>query len=259
MPSVGTITFSQRQGTGWRWLLPHDEYDVPIDPNHLDNKVRRLRLRSLGNKLEVYEHIGFLRWFGFNAINLTSTTWPPHDSCGNIFWQALKAQSVVDTSRELPWYTVKEPITWKYPARRHGNLSWTTLHPSTEKQVKIYIECNYHGIGQAKAEFVFPNDSLLEEICTIPSPGLSLRMKGALWCAKKLLGWPHFHHVTWPNGDSQQTLQLFMKHRALDILGAMSLLCKDGLLAGRIESRCSGHRADCNVAKLAFPRLVLLP
>lgn len=242
----GELIFRPTQATGWWWSTGNDF--VPIIPAIIDNKVRRLRLLSGNKKLEVYEHIGVLRWFGLCQVAIkSSSSWPPHFGSGLALWRAIEPFCSVANQEEIPWYTVKEPIRWEYPELRHGLRAFTEILPNDKPMIELDVTYSYPGVGTGTRHFCLPDNGALKEICTYPSQGLSWG-NYYLSLVATFFGWPNHNAVTWRQEYApEETLRRFILHRAADLLGGLSLLCQDGLLAARVVSHCSGHKADTEV------------
>lgn len=130
----GNVVFSPLiEKSNW-WFWKTDWGSVRIEPEIIDRKTRRLRLSYENQKMEIFEHIGVLRWFGLCGVSIKSTPWPPY--CGNssAFWQALKPFCRVDASEEIKWYTLRKPVRWVYPMPRSNQRAFTEISRSTKKK-----------------------------------------------------------------------------------------------------------------------------
>ena len=226
---------------GWRWKTKNGV--VLISPSIVQRKMRRFKIYSGSEKIEVFEHIGLLRYFGLCNLMIESSPWPPYYGSGFKFWEAIKPFCSIDNSSEIPWYTIKTPVRWAYPKSRNGYRAFTEIQPNKNKRLEIEVIYSLPG-GVYTQCFSFPDDKLLEKICQYNSQGLS---DFSYYMAKviSLFGWPHFEHIAWRHQLTQENaLKCFTIHRAADLLGALCLLCRDGLLSAKIISRCSGHEAD---------------
>lgn len=254
----GKLTFYPLDSkNGWMWRSK-ESFLISINPAIVDNKVRRTRLYFQGRKLQIYEHIGVLRWFGLCGVSIESTLWPPYYGRAFEFWQAIKPLCEVDTSKDINWYTVREPVKWTYPKPRNNQTAFTEIRPNAKKELKMKITCNYPGMGAWTSYFSFPNNEKLEELCLAYGQGWPPYLYHFSKIASKC-GWPHHKASTWvqEHGKGLITLEQFINHRAADLLGALSLLCRDGLLSASVTSICSGHEADINAIiradKLLYP------
>lgn len=230
---------------GWQWIWWNKSLPISIDPAIINIKARRTMLCFEGKKLQVYEHIGVLRWFGLCGVSVESTSWPPYYDRSFEFWQAIKPFCKEDTSKEINWYTLRKSVRWTYPKLRNNQTAFTEIRPSTKKELKIEIMCNYPGLGAWTNYFSFPNNEELEKLCLAYGPGWPPYLYHFSKIASKC-GWPHHRAFTWVQEHEKGliTLEQFINHRAADLLGALSLLCRDGLLSADVTSVCSGHEAD---------------
>lgn len=241
----GKLTFYPLESkNGWMWRSKKS-FLVSINSAIVDIKTRRTRLYFQGRKLQIYEHIGPLRWFGLCGVSIESTPWPPY--YGRVFelWEAIKPYCKEDTSKDINWYTVREPVKWIYPNPRNGQIAFTEIRPNTGKELKMKITCNYPGMGVWTMFFSFPNNKELEELCLARNQGWPPYLYHFSKIASKC-GWPHHRTSTWIQEHEKGLiiLEQFINHRAADLLGSLSLLCRDGLLSANVTSICSGHEAD---------------
>jgi hypothetical protein len=254
----GKIAFMPADNFGeWTWQIDRKRF-LQINPRIVDTSTRRLRLidseGGSDKKFEVYEHTGALRFTGLGNVLVSSSKWPPCFGRTIEQWQALKP-ACRETSRDLSWYTPKRSFSWVYPRKRNGSVGFTEIHPSAEPKLSLEITCTYPGVGELVQDFTFPNLKLLEEIFAVHTQGWPRKL---YWPARvgALLGIPLYRTSNWPQEHaSEDLIRLYIYHRALDLLGALSLLCLDGMFAGRVVSHCSGHEADLHVVKAAFPFL----
>ena len=242
----GKITFHPSGSRdGWIWWV-RNSFNTSISPAIIDKKARRTRLYCQGKKLQIFEHIGALRFFGLCRVYIESTTWPPYHGRSIELWQAIRKHCKEDTSEEINWYALRKPVRWTYPKPRNSKIAFTEIRPSTKKQLRLKIMCSYPGLQSCQLEFSFPNRDVLEELCRVHSPGWPPILYHLLK-VPSLFGWPHYKKIFWPQDYSKTEASIkLVHHRALDLLGALSLLCRDGLLSADVTSICSGHEADIN-------------
>jgi hypothetical protein len=222
-----------------------------ITPSLVDRKFRRIRLICPGRKLEVFEHIGILRWVGLNAIVLSSDPWPPHFGNGLPLWEALRTHCQKDLSKTISWQTVVDPVKWVYPNLRGGKKGFTQIFPVNEQKLYLDVTFSYRPYGEITVNMVLPDElDKLEEVFKYPAQGTSAFLHKFLFRATSHFGWPKRSTITWPQDHSKEELmRRFVLHRVLDLLGGLSLLCGEGLFAGRVVSRYSGHQADIEAAR----------
>ncbi|MBZ9577595.1 UDP-3-O-acyl-N-acetylglucosamine deacetylase [Patescibacteria group bacterium] len=240
------LTFSPLNSRyGWVWQS-NRLFFISINPSIVDDKAWGTRLYFQGKKLQIFEHIGVLHWFGLCGLSIRSSSWPPYYGRSLEFWQAIKPYCEEDTSKEINWYTLRKPVRWTYPKPRNNQIAFTEIRPNTKKELKIEVTCNYSGMGAWTEYFSFPDDKELEQLCAVYNQGWPPILYYLLK-VPPFFGWPHHKTAIWvqERGKGLTTLRQFIKHRAADLLGTLSLLCRnDGLLSANVTSVCSGHKAD---------------
>jgi hypothetical protein len=243
-----SIGFYPSVGKNWSWKISPNQF-ITIRPSIVDAKKRRLTLSACGKKLEFYEHIGILRYFGLIGVQIQANQWPPFHGRALELWSELEQYSI---QKELcQRYTVSRPVCWAYSDKRGGHESFTEIAPSTDSSLTLDIFCSYPNLGTGSRTFSLPNLPLLKEMCATHSPGWPPWLHGLSRTAD-LLGWPHHKNITWGHEfENTSAIDKFILHRAQDILGALSLLCRDGIFVGHITSHCSGHQADLEAVKAA--------
>jgi len=229
----------------WIWWV-RNSFNISMSPAIVDKRARRIRLYFEGKKLQIFEHIGALRFFGLCGVYIESTPWPPYHGRSLELWQAIKDHCEEDTSKEINWYTITEPVRWTYSKLRNNQRAFTEIRPNTKKELKIKIMCSYPGLEACEVNFTFPNREILEELCSVYNPGWPPILYHLLK-VPSFFGWSHYKRVFWLQDYSKVEASVkFAHHRALDLLGALSLLCRDGLLSADVTSICSGYEADIN-------------
>ncbi len=230
---------------GWMWWSR--SFLISINSAIVDTKVRRVRLCFEGKKLQIFEHLGVLRWFGLCGLSIQSSPWPPYYGRSSEFWQAIKPFCEENKSEDIKWYTIREPVKWTYLKLRNNQAAFTEIYPNTRKELKVKIMCSYPGIGAWTDYFSFPNREILEELCT----AYNQCWPPYFYYFSKIASrgrWPHDKTFTLARVRGKQItiLKQFINHRVTDLLGTLSLLCRDGLLSADVTSICSGHEADVN-------------
>lgn len=236
----------------WRFDGGRGNVSLPITPDIVSCCKRRTRLFNFcpRRNLEIWEHLGVLRWFGLCGLIISSSPWPPYFGRPLEFWLAIKQECQEDNSGEIRWHTLKQTVGGRY----NDENRFTIIKPLSpnEQKLKVTIIIDYPGIGPYEMNFSLPNNQLLEEICSSYSPGWPPPLY-YLSKASSFFGWPHHNHTFWPGGHyREEALKNFAYHRAADLLGALSLLCHGkSLLAAQVISWCSGHLADLEAVKKA--------
>ena len=257
---TASITFMPIDAPGWYWKMP-DGSAIEIEPSMLRHNSRRLTLVHDNTKMEIFEHVGALRFMGLSGVLIESSPWPPYFGRTHELWQALKPQCK-ETDEPIRWVTPRAHTFWSYP-QTHRNLKcrFTEMWPNKTKRLKITIEIDYADLVKDEKVYDIPNKELLEQILQAHSQGWPSWLHGP----STLLEWfpfrPRHECITWPQEHPQKkTLRLFAEHRLLDLLGALSvLLPADTMLSGNIRSVCSGHEADYHVVEQIREKGGLVP
>lgn len=241
----GEITFSPSkcEWKGWRWKNGASEPNF-IFAQMLHHRARRTCLQGEKGEMNVFEHVGALRFFGLSQVTIASPKWPPHFGRGWELWQALSPHC--ERSRvDVPLYGVRRAVRGSYERPRGGYEAFTEIKPPTGPVLRLDITICYPGLGPTSATFEFPDERLLVKVIQAKSQGwppwLYYPARGAA-----VLGWPHLDKSAWPESDKggARVLDEFLLHRAHDLLGGLSVLCRDGYFVGDVVSVCSGHKAD---------------
>lgn len=216
-------------------------------PDLLRYKPRRVCLEYHGQKLEVFEHIGVLRWFGLDGVAIESTPWPPYHGRPYELWEKV-LEAVEEISGEhWKWFSISGSVG----AAHNSSLGYTEIKPHNERELYIKITSRYDGIGTEEMEFNYPED--------LPFLEIAMRAHALGWPiwtyylskAASVVWWPHHSKVTWlQEKGPDETLRLIVLHRLVDLLGPLSIAAPEGLLAAQIESFASGHRADVHALQL---------
>ncbi len=245
------IQFIPIEKPGWFWLFDHDlDLDgvIPITPDIVSYHFRRLTLEYGKHRLEIYEHIGPLRWLGLDGVIINSSTWPPYFGRVYEFWEAIKSYCQQDQNREIPWFTISKAIRYQYNDGRRND--YLEIQPFDQPHLNIIIISNYPKFGTEEIRECFP----------IVCPEFAFKAYTQGWptwiyhLSKffSLLGWPHHDHIYWPQENkSKRIIHQFAIHRLSDLLGALSLVHPSGFLAANVISYCAGHEADVALIKEA--------
>ncbi len=228
---------------GWFWRV--DGIDMPVDKRLVANKRNRITLVFGRRRLHVFEHLGALRFSGLDGIRIvTSDSWLPYDGCADMYWKACSPH--MEQAGELTPYAVRSPssVAMFEPFQRS-----VTLSPMPAYCLSVAIHIDYPGIGPHGESFSFPGTrfAAVARVKTQGYPASRIHLAELL----SLFGWPHRDNVIWPSEhDSRLVKRLFARHRALDVLGALSVLCPPGgILVGTYASWCAGHGQDVELVR----------
>lgn len=238
------VRLEPTQRRGWYWHV--NGLDVQITPELLETRKNRVILRWGDEQLHVFEHLGALRLAGLDNIRIVSKTrWLPYDGSAAIFWNACEPH--LSREGELVRYCVDTSVNEYEPNCKR----WVTFMPLNAHTLIVRAFIEYPRLGHLCIERVLPGDDIVSILRT-PTQGWPPSRR---WIAAvaSVFGWPHKKHVVWPHEHDTETLKLlFARHRILDILGTLSVLCPaGGFLVGRFESYCGGHKHDVALARRA--------
>jgi|GEM_PF-1119485 len=235
----------------WYWQFSSQERPLEISPDIVDSEKRRIRLIWGNHALEIFEHLGALR-HQLLGVTVSGTRWGPYAGSAAPYLRLLKDACVEYPEDRVRWHTVSEVIRHSYNSNRGGDeKAYTEIRPTNERRLCVTVTCAYKGLGSRTRIFHFSCPEELNMVYATPTQGWP-RRNYYLSRLASAARWPYHSEITWPQEHSRsETLDLFIQHRALDILGALSLLCRDGLFAANVTSYCSGHEADVQAVTCA--------
>ena len=257
--AFASITFTPTKEPGW--YLQTKEGLVPINSRIAYCKKGRIVISAFGTTINVWEHIGALRFMGISnvIVSIPKETkskpyWPPYLGGAGAYYRELRS-SIIETDEEIQFIKPSINCHWSYPSRRNGftavnqddcfsikaKSGWTPLQ-TTEKTIKLLDE-NFQTL-------------LTNEIFTARPQGYPHWAYYVAYCAE-IFGWGNFHYISWLKdaksfGQLQQLQQEWENHRLQDVLGAASLAHHDFLPYCRIHTEFGGHQSDVAAIKTAF-------
>lgn len=229
---------------GWYWQTR--SRIVPITAALLSRRRRRLTLEYEGERLNIIEHIACARFLGLDGIVIRCPSgWPPYDGSASALLRALRPH--LHGHGSLERYTSRS----SYHVSRGGNR-FVRLDSTCTDGLTLDVTVDYRGIGRESFEFDMTDPSELERIFVAPTQGWP-RYARIFAEIASIVGWPHKRSIWWPRkGEERETRLAFARHRALDMLGALALLCPPGgILVGRMASHKGGHALDLELVRRA--------
>lgn len=232
------IKFSAYEKTGWHWQCGNEV--VPITSDLASYQNRRITLRYKTYVLEIYEHIGALRWTGLDGIIVKSPKFPPYFGRVAETWNTLRP-CCKKTGDKISWVIPREAC---FHAEGDRSIS---ISPNGLDELIMSIFLDIKGIGSNVTTYKMPSplDSIFE--------ARALGQPNYFYYLSKFLrfwGWPHHENATWKQKDSpEELLQKISLHRVTDLLGALSLVTHDRLVSGETVSIKGGHRIDIEMIK----------
>jgi hypothetical protein len=223
---------------GWYWKC-RNEITIPINSDIARHRPRRITLEYKGNFLEMYEHIGVLRWTGLDGVVIESAKFPPYHGRTAELWDALK-KSCKKTRGEVPWIR---------PAK-----SYRVIHKKDKRSISItpvdqgliiIIILGAEVLGPKKTNYELPMP--LDEVFKTYTLGWPFY----LYYLSKLLGmlgWPHHKCLEWAQTNSREDLLTKISlHRLGDLLGGISLITHDHLISAKVISNRGRHKLDMDM------------
>lgn len=246
------IKFSPSVRPGWWWKTK--EGVIPINHKIAEKKHLQISLCSGSEFIAVWEHIGVLRFFGFDHVEVESSPWPPYDGSALIYYEHLKDKFILSGSN-IPWVMITEDVKSAYdPNKRDGYVKISPVLPGDRKvaDLCLNVEAGWPPLHNIKGTVFASDQEYLLSILGVKAQGYPHYLYGVAKIASRL-GWPHFNQLTWlKDHGPEKTAELFFSHRVLDLLGCMSLCSHQYLPVGYVESRFAGHEVDLIAVKECF-------
>jgi UDP-3-O-acyl-N-acetylglucosamine deacetylase len=210
--------------------------------------ANNLYAQSGSGSMHVLEHLMPLRWMGFDQICVSGSSWPPMYSTKE-YWNRIRFISVKNKNDYIESFSITNQAMFTNKNKdRMTSISFKKLEFAGDfESVSVLVEIDYPNIGFHKENYTLED---FWGIFGVYPQGYPLyRYYGCKFL--KLFGWPHFDKVVWPqNYTKEKTLELFSKHRALDIFGALALIDHKRLPSNiQVKSFCSGHKYDLEAIK----------
>jgi hypothetical protein len=253
-PSRLRLTPYSGMGTDWCWRT--DRFLVPITPLIANTRMRRVQLAHQDATFEIYEHLGCLQYTGLKSVAVTlEKGWPrgfpPYHGRAWEVWEKVYPHCI-SLDQPLPRYTVGREVHWDYPRNRRSQHSFIHLEPNNTGRLIVNIRVKYPGYGEKEKTFNLPDMNLLETAFKARTQGWPPAWKPFSRLGSLLGLWRNHPLIRWPRGKNDPSLlDDFILHRLQDILGTLSMLCRDGLFGATVTSRYAGHEADLAAAQEA--------
>ena len=223
--------------SGWSLMIGNKE--IPLSPEMLDGRWRRLALKHPRGTLHIPEHLLALR-FAVDGIRIVpSLAGLPYSGDGFIFWKHIRSR-IHQAGALVPCTVNAEVEGDSGPGRVVCFTPWDKEY----LELKIYID--YAGVGSGCFEWRFPENDI-DKLATAKSPGWPLSWRKWARMAKTCGIGPGEKAFHWSDGSEAPNvvLESYARHRALDLLGALAVLAPPGqFLVGKVCSHCAGHKAD---------------
>ena len=275
--ACSTLHFEPCAQDGW-WIDRTDHREqlpIRVSVRNVWDTKRSIVLRagSAHNYLRMAEHVVALRLgLGLDRVMIrTNSGDPPLFDAGSlpIIDKAQRAGLVEDASRDLAYFTVKEPVVLMGP---HG--SFLLMLPAEQGNRKLSIDCAVDfrtAIGHQRIQFdVFPEAFAHGAQARTNCSRLEwwfVRTGGKLFADLRNLGYTHQNILIAGRRRYANEPRLLHEgksleavwHRAtLDLVAALSLV-DVGRLAGRVISYKAGHALDVRLATYLYLQDLLEP
>ncbi len=243
------ITFAPYSKLGWWWKVG-DEI-IPIDWRIARYKKGRVQLFYKGHVLNVWEHIGILRFLGIDCVLISADTWPPYYTALEYFTEL--SPYLYGTEAILP--VVRFPQKGEYAsANKLG--SYVVLAPQPLPDLRLEVVSQWEDLPENKQSILFSKlyeTAKILEVLSAKPQGLSKRKVPAK--VLSTLGiWGHMRTVSWKSDfPSKEVAAIHWGyHRMQDFLGELSLVSHTALPIGAATSYMAGHRETLSAINNVF-------
>ncbi len=245
--------FNVKDGGNWSLDLG-DKFALTPDLFAL-GRFHSLTLKKDDSRvIRVPEHILALRHFVLGVHWIPGGVYVPYEGGAGEFTRLILQNSEVVENPH--WFTVALPVEFK--SSKNGLQQRICISPNQNREIVIQVRSRYP-FGQAEHIYRFNTQ---EELRLVASARPVSRLSFLGWLLNSI--WPHYDKVLWLEKELKlkkisvdDLLEEICAHRALDILGDFSSLCKDGFFSATIESDCASHAMDMQVLPIAAKSLVL--
>ncbi len=246
-----SITFLPAGRPGW-WLRTKDKGDVPIDHRIARHREGRIQLHCGGTTLNVWEHIGALRFMGIDGVVVVvNNKWPPFLGGMRGYRPYFTQKGVTVDDGVLP--TIKPKKYDEYESFNHI-LSSTSISPS-EKLV-LRVKARWGDLPWYSEDLVIEelSDDLWEKIWNSKPQGWHKGRSLFFTLLIRLFKNLNNEEVAWIKDfpDTQSASYGWGLHRVQDILGCASLCSHIALPIMLYGSYLAGHKEDLIIHKHCF-------
>ncbi|MFA6383535.1 MAG: hypothetical protein WCX17_03870 [Parcubacteria group bacterium] len=236
------ITFYPCYNPGWHWMCGNEL--IPIASDLVVGDRRRITLGYKKHRLEIYEHIGAIRFTGLDYIAIQSSTWPPYFGRIAEYWEALKPHCV-EGDGNIPWIIPRGQIrstSYKDDSR------FVEISPRLFGGLYAFVKVDMSEIGSEYVICELPGK--LTDFFSAYTLGWPSWLYYPSTLADKILGWSHHERITWQNNNAkEELLKKIALHRVGDLLGALSLISHVDLISGEVISHRGSHKLDVAIVK----------
>lgn len=259
--------------TGWVWNL--EGQDIPITPDIMENRHKRVALVYKHHEFHEFEHLGILRLAGLEHVRIWSArniAYLPFCGGSRDVWKMVMPHTRKEGVLEpFSPTTETEGVHHIFSLDRYSRRKTIFLARSSaemSKKLHAYAHVDFPSLGVSGNATFETGDPLLPLVSsrTLGWPSY-LRIPALLvhWISKILKpfgwSWPHYNSILWASSASKEkVLDEVLRHRLLDMLAIINFLAPPGhYLIGNFHSILGGHRSDIKMVKALFrPTVVRL-
>lgn len=246
-----SITFLPAGKPGW-WLRTKHAGDVPIDHRIARHKEGRIQLCCGGTRLNVWEHIGALRFMGIDGvIVVVHNSWPPFLGGMRGYRPYFLEKGVTVDDGVLP--IIKPKKYERYESYNHI-LATTAISPS-EKLV-LNVQAKWGDLPWYSERLVVEeiSNGLWEDIWNSKPQGWPKGRSPFFTLLIRLFKNLNREEVAWIKDfpDEKSASYGWGLHRVQDILGCASLCSHIALPVMQYDSYLAGHKEDLIIHKQCF-------
>lgn len=251
-----SITFTPHDKPGWWWNTKYHGF-IPIDHRIARYKKGRIQLVMPGECINVWEHIGALRYIGIDnvSVSMDHGSWPPYLVAGEYLQYFTDALTEVLEDDEygacIPAIGITASTDASYSS---GNHLLSRVDISRHHELVLSVHSQWKGLPEHNETLymeILPGAVLRDIFFALPQ-GLANRKVIAQIAS--FFGWPHMDRVAWPDTfhSKEQASYAFWLHRVQDILGETSLVDHKALPWCKFYSFMAGHNESLHAIKKAF-------
>lgn len=248
-----SITFLPAGKPGW-YLRTLTHGTVPIDHRIARHREGRIQLHCGDTTINIWEHIGILRFFGIDGVVVIAhNKWPPFLGGVRGYYPAFLKDGVLEEENSvLP--TIK-PLRHDEHQSLNGILACTEI--SSADSLELQVQAKWGDLPWYKANLAMDVISSKEwyEICDSKPQGWPKGRSPLLSLAIRLLKqWTDHGNIAWIKDfkNPEDVAYAWGLHRVQDIFGCLSLCSHKALPAMKFRSYCAGHKEDLKVLKKCF-------
>lgn len=246
-----SITFLPAGKQGW-YLRTLTHGNVPIDHRIARHREARIQLHCGDTTLNIWEHIGALRFLGIDeVVVVVHNKWPPFLGGMKGYYPEFLKEGVLEECGILP--TIK-PLQYRDYETFNHVLASTKISPADTLELQVWAR--WGTLPWYKEHFVMEKIPLdqWEEIWNSVPQGWLRGRNALLSLGVRLLKKNVSENIAWIKNFKtlEETSRAWGYHRVQDIFGCLSLCSHIALPAMQFNSYCAGHREDLVIVKECF-------